>query len=258
MNTFNNPPQMILFDYGQTLINEARFDGIRGSEAVLKYAIKNPYQVTGEELQVMVDKMNGTIGRYSPENLESYIIEVHSRPFDRYLYEYFGLEFQVSLEFLETVFWDAAAPGTATDGIEDFLLFCNETKIRTGVISNISYSGKALKNRINSILPDNSFEFIMASSEYVYRKPNPMLFELALRKAQISAENVWYCGDNVFCDVEGAALSGITPVWYTGANKTGSFQYTAALEIPKKFPKCEHLIVEDWEELKTIIKKKKI
>ena len=36
-------PKMILFDYGQTLINEVKFDGVKGTEAVLKYAVKNKY-----------------------------------------------------------------------------------------------------------------------------------------------------------------------------------------------------------------------
>ena len=36
-------PKMILFDYGQTLIAEDSFDGVKGTEAVLKYATKNKY-----------------------------------------------------------------------------------------------------------------------------------------------------------------------------------------------------------------------
>lgn len=28
-------PKMILFDYGQTLVNEQAFDGVKGTEAVL-------------------------------------------------------------------------------------------------------------------------------------------------------------------------------------------------------------------------------
>lgn len=31
---------MILFDYGQTLVNEKKFDGIAGTNAVLQYAVK--------------------------------------------------------------------------------------------------------------------------------------------------------------------------------------------------------------------------
>lgn len=34
-------PKMILFDYGQTLENEQKFDGIKGTEAVLEYAVGN-------------------------------------------------------------------------------------------------------------------------------------------------------------------------------------------------------------------------
>lgn len=31
-------PKMILFDYGQTLVNEKKFDGIAGTRAVMQYA----------------------------------------------------------------------------------------------------------------------------------------------------------------------------------------------------------------------------
>ncbi len=43
-------PKMILFDYGQTLVNEVAFDGVKGTEAVLKYAVKNKYNKTAEEV----------------------------------------------------------------------------------------------------------------------------------------------------------------------------------------------------------------
>ncbi len=44
-------PKMILFDYGQTLIAEQRFDGIKGTEAVLKHATRNKYNLTAEQIQ---------------------------------------------------------------------------------------------------------------------------------------------------------------------------------------------------------------
>ena len=36
---FMKLPEMILFDYGQTLVNEQKFDGIKGTEAVLKLSL---------------------------------------------------------------------------------------------------------------------------------------------------------------------------------------------------------------------------
>lgn len=43
-------PRMILFDYGQTLVKQRPFDGVRGTEAVLKFATKNKYNKTAEEV----------------------------------------------------------------------------------------------------------------------------------------------------------------------------------------------------------------
>ena len=39
-------PKMILFDYDQTLVDEGEFQGVRGAEAVLQYAVKNPCRRT--------------------------------------------------------------------------------------------------------------------------------------------------------------------------------------------------------------------
>lgn len=39
-------PKMVLFDYGQTLINEQKFNPVKGTEAVLKYTVKNKYNLT--------------------------------------------------------------------------------------------------------------------------------------------------------------------------------------------------------------------
>ena len=41
VNNKMKKPQMILFDYGQTLVNEASFDGVKGTAAVMKYAVAN-------------------------------------------------------------------------------------------------------------------------------------------------------------------------------------------------------------------------
>ena len=114
--------------------------------------------------------------------------------FTKYLYESQGIEITLSPEEIDSVFWDAAAPGKPTEGIREFLTFLKENRIRTGVISNITYCGNAVSKRINDCIPDNNFEFIIATSEYMYRKPNKHIFELALEKAELQPEEVWYMG----------------------------------------------------------------
>lgn len=74
-----------------------------------------------------------------------------------------------------------------------------------------------IKKRIRELLPGHSFEFILATSEYLFRKPDRRIFEMALKKAQLAPEEVWYIGDSYECDVLGAGNAGIFPVWYVGA-----------------------------------------
>ncbi|MBD5157692.1 MAG: hypothetical protein HDT13_08680 [Butyrivibrio sp.] len=39
-------PKMLLFDYGQTLVDEEKFDGVRETEAVMKYCTVNKHNLT--------------------------------------------------------------------------------------------------------------------------------------------------------------------------------------------------------------------
>jgi putative hydrolase of the HAD superfamily len=124
--------------------------------------------------------------------------------------------------------------------MEDFLTFLKEQNIRTGVISNITYCGEVVEERINNLLPEHNFEFIIATSEYMFRKPNKRIFELALEKAGLQPEDVWYIGDNYLCDVVGARSAGIFPVWYIGATAD---------------PQGEDdvLTISHWDELRKLI-----
>jgi len=126
--------------------------------------------------------------------------------------------------------------------IEALVAYLYENGIRTGVISNIGFSGQALKSRIDHYIPENHFEFIIASSEYMIRKPHPMIFELALRKADLPANDAWHCGDSVFADIEGAAGVGIFPVWYENTTIENPFP-------SDKKPDCAHLHIQDWSDL---------
>ena len=74
------------------------------------------------------------------------------------------------------------------------------------------------------------------------RKPQPMLFELALRKAGLTASEVWFCGDNPQADIEGAAAAGMFPVWFDSDvdDREGG---------DKPAPRCACLHIRRWAEL---------
>lgn len=234
-------PKMILFDYGQTLVNEAKFDGVKGTEAVLQYATNNKYNRTAAQIQAVADEMNGELGRFDPARRHLLQVEIPNDMFCGYLYESQGVELSISGAKRDKVFWDAASPGVPTEGVEEFLAFLKEQGIRRAVLSNITFCGEALANRLQEVLPEHDFEFILATSEYMYRKPNRRIFEFALEKAGLKPEEVWYIGDNYECDIEGARNAGLFPVWYLGAT-----------EKPQE-PRKGILTVKSWEEVKALL-----
>lgn len=210
-------PKMILFDYGQTLIAEQKFDGIKGMEAVLQYAVKNKYHLSAEQVQARANEINREFGRFDPEKRHLFQIEIPNTMFTPYLYESQGIEIALSNSEIDTVFWNAAAPGAPTEGIQDFLEYLKQKGIRTGVISNISYAPSVVAERIDRLLPENAFEFIITSSNFIFRKPHKRIFDLALEKAGLKPEEVWYIGDQYECDIKGSLNAGLLPVWYIGA-----------------------------------------
>ncbi len=217
-----NIPKMILFDYGQTLVAEQKFDGVKGTEAVLQHATRNKYHLSPEQIQEKANEINQEFGRFDPEKKHLLQTEIPNTMFTPYLYESLGIEIGLSNSEIDTIFWDAAAPGIPTKGIEDFLAYLKGRGIRTGVISNIAYAPSVVADRIHRLLPEHSFEFIITSSNYIFRKPNKRIFDLALEKAELKPSQVWYIGDQYECDIKGASNAGLFPVWYTGAIDTAS------------------------------------
>lgn len=239
-----NRPKIIIFDYGQTLVNEKSFDGLKGTRAVLREATRNLNNISAEEIQALANKLNKEIGRYGTEIKEQPVLEIHNHVFQNYLYEYFGIELTKSASEVEQIFENAASDAEPTKNIIEFLQYLEDSKIRTSVISNTSFSGEILKARINRYIPSHNFEFMIASSEYIFRKPHKRIFELALRKANLAPCDVWYIGDNAVCDVDGATDCGIFAVWYKGAIEKSN----------KYIPKRSSLEITDWIELMEILK----
>lgn len=240
-----NKPKMIIFDYGHTLLCEPQYDFLRGHEALFPYITKNKYNMTPEQVSDFSGKLFQKIGAVREIGME-----MHEEQFQNFLYDYLGIEISISTSEAEEILWDNISPGAVMSNADTMIDYINDNGIRSGVISNIGWSGSALTKRIDRLLPGNKFEFVIASSEYMFRKPNALIFELALRKAELDASDVWYCGDNIKCDIEGSSAVGIYPVWYENKtignpwhdNKNGAT------------PQCDHLHIHDWLELIEILK----
>lgn len=241
-------PKMILFDYGNTIITEKIFGFEKGNQALLDLAVRNPRHIQIQELQEKADEViSGISKRMGCENRFYQPFELSWVSINRYLYEYFNIEFDKSYEELEWIYWNHATSARPSEHIEELLAYLDQKKIRTGIISNIMLSGNSLKRRIHEVLPENHFEFVLASSDYLYRKPEKEIFEIALIKAGLKAEEVWFCGDNFICDIEGAFRAGLAPFWYKKNNLFSESVHTLSKE--------NYIEINDWLELISIIKK---
>ena len=73
-------------------------------------------------------------------------------------------------------------------------------------------------------------------------------FRRAMGLAGVEPEQCWFIGDDVRCDIEGAARAGIYPVWYKSPLKC---TYKPESKTP---PQCEFTRVESWDELGDILR----
>ena len=204
-------PKLILFDYGETLAHEDDFRPDIGYAAVLNASISNPNGICAEDL--LADH------RAAFAELRSAAIrldmEIPNRRCLNWLLEKHGLQFAHPVAEIEELFWNAAAPCVPTPGMPQLLSCIRSMGIPTGVVSNMSFPGALLKRRLKALFPEHSFACVVSSADYIFRKPNPRLFEVALQKCGCTAQDTWFIGDNLRADVCGAASAGILPVHYT-------------------------------------------
>lgn len=237
-------PEMILFDYGHTLCCEYDADYLRGERAVFEHVTENPHGVTPEQACALGSRLFA-----DAEASRRLGYEVHELPLLRLKYESLGLRFDVPLEELEIILANAAAPDVLMPGVQDMLSVLRRLGIRTGVISNLGWSGNALTARLKAMLPEHAFELILASSEYALRKPHPLLFRVALEKAALPASQVWYIGDSIAADVIGAKNAGLFPVLY----KDDSIPNPWAKKDAGLTADC--LTIRHWSELTDLLTK---
>lgn len=233
-------PAMIIFDYGQTLLGETEYDILRGNRALLEYAVKNPRGLSAEDVHAYVNELFGQIC----VPLRRGDREPHEYQFMRLWQESLQLEFSIPIEEQERIFCAACIRAMPMPYIQALLDYLAEQNIRTAVLSNIMSSGLQLRERIDSHLPGHHFEFFIASSEYGIRKPDPLIFQLACAKADLPPEQIWFCGDNPRCDVDGSATAGMTPVWY---EELTIERLWADPTHPQ--PLRPHVHIHDWREL---------
>lgn len=240
----HSKPSFIIFDYGETLAHEDNFYPGRGFAALLPHATANPHKA---DAQTLLDAFSACF-RQLRLDAHAIGVEIPNCRRWKWLFEMFDLEFSLPERELEDIFWDAAAPCIPTPGMVELLTLLREKNIGTGVVSNMGFSGAALTRRLKLLFPEHSFRFVMSSADYILRKPNPRLFELAVKKSGCKPGEIWFAGDNPAMDIAGAAVSGLTPVYY---DRDLGCAYRESVHVEQMPP---HIRISDWSELYDFLK----
>lgn len=82
------------------------------------------------------------------------------------------------------------------------------------------------------------FEFSLAAGEVDSYKPNPEVFHHALKRANLTASEVAYVGDNYYADVVGSRRAGLLPVLY---------------DPNSIFPEADCTTIKSFDQLKSVI-----
>jgi len=97
------------------------------------------------------------------------------------------------------------------DGAIKALDTMKELGLRLAVVTN--GVAESQREKLERFGLTDRFEHIFIDTEIGYSKPDPRIFEYALDKMQVQAEDVWMIGDNIRWDVGGPQQLGITGVW---------------------------------------------
>lgn len=122
------------------------------------------------------------------------------------------------------------------DEVRGALVQLKQVGYRMAVLSN---RDKPLQETLDTHRISEFFEFSLAGGEVDSYKPEPGLFEHALRQAGLTALETIYVGDNYFADVVGSRRAGLVPVLFD------------PLGI---FPEADCTTIKSFEELNSVIK----
>lgn len=239
-------PKMIIFDAGKTLINYLpKIDDkkmlylstIDAIEKLMPYITSNLNNYDAQDINRFTNKI---FEEYS--KCRKAYFEINNQVILKTVFDYLNIKLSISFSQAEKIIWNHSANIVAVEGVLELLDSLKCLGIRSAVISNLDFSGYLLEEKLNELLPNNAFEFVIASSDYGIRKPQKLIFEIGISKSGLAAEDIWYVGDKPTVDGSGSKSAGMTPIIF----KSKKNQYS---EIPK-----DMITIDDYKELIDILK----
>lgn len=207
-------PKGVLLDYGGTLVEEAGYDPRAGTRTLLSLAA---YIAPGVTEDAIIERAR-RVSKEVAARRDTFGVETPWTSLTRLIHDYFGTRFDKPMEELELAFWDASVTTNAMPGARAALDAIHHAGIPMGVLSNSSFSASIIRHEIAKHGLADHLAFVMVTADYVVRKPNPLLFEVAAARLGVPAADIWFVGDRLDTDVAGAKAAGMQTIWLRPPN----------------------------------------
>jgi len=205
------PPRAILFDYGGTLVEEVAFDIRAGTDLLLAHAETPPTPTVLATLLKRIEHVAREVG----DRRDQFQIETPWASLTRLIYYPCGIRFTRPLAELELPFWNACAVTRPMPGVKEALSEFRRAGIPMGLVSNSSFGASILLHELSKHDLDTYLTTAVTSAEYVVRKPNPLLFEVAASLLGVTRHDIWFIGDRLDTDIAGARAAGMHAIHYS-------------------------------------------
>ena len=166
--------QAILFDLGGTVLSENSYNISSGYSAIAHSLSPN---ASLEKLMASTDELQNNTHEFSLLNW----IDEHldkSNP-------------SSTAADIEMKLWDNTASLSPKPDIAVVLDYLNQQNIRVAAISNAIFSSVCMRTELDKYNLGKYFEFIISSADIGIRKPDRRIFDLALSKLNMKADDVW-------------------------------------------------------------------
>lgn len=214
-------PLAVLFDIGDTILEERRFSLEAGIEAIV-----------GENHDSVVELS---------KNFRAELLSSHRLNRELYLPAWLCTCLpdctEASIQKIEDLVWAAAVTLAPAPNVGAALFKLQQDGVQIAAISNAFFSGRALSAELEKHGLGHFFRFVLSSADIGLRKPHPAIFQAALSRLEMNPESAWFVGDTMEEDIVGAVAAGLQPFLLS--------------KIPSQQPLSSKVpVARDWIEFK--------
>lgn len=211
----------VTFDLGNTLLRQDNIDWKKLEKAgflnhINIFSKQNLTHPSLKEWSGMYERIAGHFSKIA----NRYHMEIPAEKIFQTLREFFNIPSAINTQTLLTTFFVPLMNARLlTEHALDVLKNLSDREIPCGVISNTLVPGVLAREVLERLEIARYFHFTLFSSDFLFSKPHPMMFEIALARFNVKPSQVLHVGDQIDKDVAGARSVGMRTVWINRERK---------------------------------------